>query len=317
MTKILNRGKFSYNIQNEDFDLVESYLKEVEKRSYPTYKNHKYIVIGCLNYIDKNIQTISMIDVKGFLENVIDNKPIKLDSKETYRSILTSFFYYVQSIYLSRNIEFRNPVPIKRVFQFRKNENDFTKISDIDNKIYSKKSLLEILNISKKHRFRDFIIFSFLTIDGPRISEVLSIRVENINLKERYFETGFTKNARKSNKGLLFFFSKTFKPYLQKYLQFLNIKSGWLFKGRTSHLQTISFYLYVKENYGQKYSRFHTFRRTLITNRIKMGCPLLISEMLMNHKSSSVEGGHYLELSIKEKRDLYDKYFPYYEVFYF
>lgn len=28
---------------------------------------------------------------------------------------------------------------------------------------------------------------------------------------------------------------------------------------------------------------------------------------------SSVEGEHYLEPSIKEKRDLYDKYFPYYE----
>jgi len=317
MTEILSKKKFSYNIQNEDFNLVESYLKGVEKRSYPTYKNHKHIIIDCLNYIDKDIQKISMIDVKDFLENVIDNKPIKLDSKETYRSILTSFFYYVQSIYLSKNVEFRNPVPIKRVFQFRKNENDFTKISDINNNIYSKNDLLEILNTSKKHRFRDFIIFSFLTIDGPRISETLSIRVENINLKERYFETGFTKNARKSNKGLLFFFSEAFKPYLEKYMQFLNIKSGWLFKGRNSHLQTTSFYMYVKKNYGEKYSRFHTFRRTLITNRIKIGCPLLISEMLMNHKSSSVEGEHYLELSINEKRDLYDKYFPYYDIPYF
>ena len=59
------------------------------------------------------------------------------------------------------------------------------------------------------------------------------------------------------------------------------------------------------------YFTWHTFRRSRITEMSKMGCSTSISELLLNHIPSSVEGKHYIKLSVREKRKFYDKYDPY------
>ena len=72
-----------------DFEIIYDYLDEVYKRSTPSYKNQKSIIINCLNYLKKDLEKISMIDIKNYFDNVIDvriNKrnenPIGKDSKE-------------------------------------------------------------------------------------------------------------------------------------------------------------------------------------------------------------------------------------------
>ncbi|MHA1150376.1 MAG: tyrosine-type recombinase/integrase [Promethearchaeota archaeon] len=326
---LLTENEFVYYISPSDFKIVKEYLHEVYKRSEGACRNQKRFVRGCLNYIRKDLEAITMPDVKDYLENEIDNRRLKLNSKETCRSYLKSFFFYVQARFLINNINFINPVPIKKVFQFDKHEQDFKKITDEEEDIFSKKELLNILELSKKHKFRDFIFFCILIVTGMRLSECLTIKIENISLKRRFIQTGFVKDARKSDKALLFFFPKNFAPFLEKYIRILNGSSLWLFPGKTSYWQKSSWYNYIaktygievqlgdKKNYYSKYTKSHSFRRTLITRRLKNGCPLLISEMLMNHKSSSVEGMHYFRLSIRGKRDYYDKWFPYYDFPYF
>jgi len=316
----ITKEDFDYPIEKYDLEIVNGYLDKVKKRSNGSYRNNKGALRRCLNYIKKEIPKITMLDVKRFLENDIDkDTKLSLDSKENYRSYIKSFFYYVQSMLLSENIDFRNPTPINKVFEFTQKESDIKKISESKGDIYTDKELIDILELSKKHDStrRDFIIFGILISTGMRISEALTIKLENINLKERYIETGFVMDARKSKKGLLFFIRENFKPYLERYINYLGNKSIWLFPGNNTHLLPKSFYNYSINNYGNEYARFHTFRRTMITNLVKNNCPLLISEMLMNHKASSVEGEHYVKLSIKEKRDLYDKYFPYPKIQYF
>lgn len=316
---IVKRETIEYPITDYDFEIVEGYLNKVKKRSNGSYRNNKGSVKKCLNYIKKQLKEITMLDVKRFLEEDIDKRKLSLDSKETYRSHIKSFFYYVQSMLLSENIDFHNPTPIKQVFEFTQKESDIKKISESKGDIYTDKELIDILELSKKHDStrRDFILFGILISTGMRISEALTIKLENINLKERYIETGFVMDARKSKKGLLFFIRENFRPYLERYINYLGNKSIWLIPGSKKHLLSKSFYNYTIHNYTNKYAKFHTFRRTMITNLVKNGCPLLISEMLMNHKASSVEGEHYIKLSIREKRDLYDKYFPYPKIQYF
>jgi integrase len=309
--------EFIYNISNYDRDIIERYLNEVKKRSEGAARNHKSAIYECLNYINKPIEAITMIDIKQFFDNVLDKKDVKLSSKEVRRSYLSSFFYHIQSEMLERQIDYRNPVPIKKVYRFTKKEKDFIKVSEKQEEIYTNKELGDILREIKKKSYRDFMLVGILISTGMRLSEALTIKIENINLKERYIETGFEMNARKSNKALLFFFPEGFKIYLETYLNHLDKKSVWLFPGNTTHLQTQSWYIRLKKVYNGKYTKNHKFRKTLITNRIKMGCPLLISEMLINHKSSSVEGKHYIKLSIPEKRNYYDKYFPYSNISYF
>ena len=327
---IISKSDFSHIYKNSDYNIIQDYLNETFKRSTSSFKNQKATILDLLNYLNKNLQEITMIDIKNHFENIIDikinkrnNKPIGIDSKETYRSYLGSFFDYIIGRFLEDNIEFRNPVPNKRIYKFTRLVSDIQKQTNIKEEIFTEQELLEILNISKKKNFRDFILFSLLIIDGTRISEILTIKIENINLELRYYETGFEKDARKStrfsNKSLIFFFPENFRPYLEQYISYIGKENIWLFPGRTTHLSYGGFRNYVIRNYEKKYRRFHKFRGTLISNRLfKMKCPLWVSEGLTNHKiSESTQIKHYAKFTIEQQRELYDNYFPYYGFPYF
>ncbi len=321
-----------YKCIDFEYEIIKDYLNEVFKRSTLSYKNQKYIILNLLNYLNKDLEDISMIDIKKYFEEIIDkrinrrnNKPIRIDSKESYRSYLISFFDYVIGRFLQIKKEIRNPVPNRRIYNFTRLESDIQKQSDIKVEIFTDEELMEILEASKKKSLRDFILFSLLIIDGARISELLTIKIENINLEQRYFDTGLEKNAQKSTyksrKGLIFFFPKRFKPYLEKYINYIGKENIWLFPGKTDHYTYSGFRNHVKlnSNYDDKYRLFHKFRSTLISNRlIRINCPLWISEGLTNHTiSDSTQIKHYARFSIKQKRDLYDEYFPYYFFPYF
>ena len=189
---------------------------------------------------------------------------------------------------------YNNPVPNGDVYEFTQLNNDIKNQSEIDEdeEIFTDQELLDLLKKAKARNLRDFILFSLLTVNGARISEILSIKIKNINLQENYFETGFEKGARKTTsiikRSLVFFIPKRFVPYLEKYIHFIGEEQEWLFPGRKSFYKYRSFSEYVKINYGSEYNKFHKFRRTLITKRVKMfECPLWISEGSMNHVSSS------------------------------
>ena len=334
--KIVSKSDFNYIFKNFDYKIIQDYFNEVFKRSTASFKNQKSTILNLLNYLNKNLREITMVDIKNYFDNIIDikinkrnNKTISINSKNAYRSYLKSFFDYMIGRFLEENIELRNPVPNKQIYKFTQLESDIQKQSTINDEIFTEQELIEILKLSKKKSLRDFILYSLLIIDGARISEILTTKIANINLKGRYYETGFVKDARKStrhsNKSLIFFFPENFRPYLEQYINYIEIGNIWLFPGRTNHLSYGGFRNYVfdthtmKMNYDRKYRRFHKFRTTLISNRlIKMECPLWISEGLTNHKiSESTQIKHYTKFTIEQKRDLYDKYFPYYKFPYF
>ena len=337
-----------------DIDIITSYLEKLRLKSNRSYWNQFGKIMDCLNFINKDLQNIKRKDIKKFFREIVDKKTyvinihtgnrkgkrnihdtrakiqrvvkdkeneqcrlIGISTKEVYRATLKSFFSYVEDVLEDDDIEYYNPVPSKKSFQFTEHETDIKKFSSMAEEVYSDDEIIRILELSKK-KLRDFIVFSILIVAGPRISEVLSIRIRDININERYFETGFVKDARKTSmrvkEALLFFFPEKLRHYLKKYINYLGDNEEWLFPGRNTgnHILVDSFRSHVKRNYGPKYTRFHRFRKTLITRRLlEMGCPLWISKGLMNHDSNDVEVSHYLKMSIEEKRDFYEKYFPY------
>jgi integrase/recombinase XerD len=312
--KLLEKTYFTYDISDYDYNLFKGFLEEKFKISKNTYESHKYNVIECLNYIKKPIEEIDIVDIAKYLTNVINKKDIQITTKNAYRYNISSFFQYVQQQFLTKREEaYHNPVPSKDVFKFTKS-NKIKRKPEKEEK-FTKKELLTILDNSKKREFRDFIIFAILIATGMRIGECLSIRVNQIDLERRLLDTGFDKGARKSTKtsgeSIRFFLPKGLIRYLKKYLYMIK-GDKWLVSGREKYLTPSGFRSTSKERYPKKFSKFHKYRKTLITNRVKkMECPLWISEGLMNHVPSSVEGRAYIKLSIPEKRELYDKYFPY------
>ena len=106
--------------------------------------------------------------------------------------------------------------------------------------------------------------------------------------------------------------------YLRLYIELLEEKKGknniWLFPGQKGQCLTDMGARLIATKIKKHLElpiKWHSFRRTMITARVKMECPLYISELLMNHAPSSVESKSYIKLNLEEKRDLYDKYFPF------
>lgn len=325
------KGEKSLILRPENYSFVNSYLSEVQKRSTGSYYGQKCTLRAFFTHLDKKIEEINMIDIKNYFQDFLDKKEVKLKTKETHRSHLTSFFYYVQSLLLSENIELRNPVPNQRIYQFTKKYDDIKKQSEIKKQILTDKQLERILDYCKKNlRKKYFIMFGLLICTGARHSEIRSIRLGNINLEKRFFETGFEKDARKStlksDEGLLFFFPEKFGIYLKNYIYSLKKEDAWLFpaiKSDNSYyfLDDGALY-YAKKKIENALSfkfKLHKFRNTIINNRlIKMRCPLWLSESLTNHKvSNSTQIKHYASLTIEQKRNLYNEYFPYYDLHYF
>jgi len=106
-----------YRYNTLDFKIIDDCLEEAHKTSTASYRNQKSIILNCLNYLNKDLEKITMIDIKNYFDNDIavrinkrNNNPIGIDSKKAYRSYLSSFFDYVIGMFLQINIEYRNPI---------------------------------------------------------------------------------------------------------------------------------------------------------------------------------------------------------------
>lgn len=318
------KGESKVIISAENQSLVDSYLGQVRKRSDGSYRNQKSALTEFFNYIDKPIAEINMIDVKNYFDEVIDKKDIKLDSKNGARSYLNSFFCHVQSLLLSKNQIINNPVPSKKIYQFTQLTTDVSMVSDEQCEVLTKEQLNQIMDYCKKNlKRKHFIMYSMFIFSGSRPAETLTVKIKDINITERFFETGFEKNARKSTlktkKSLVFFIPKGFVPYLQNYILTLKPNQKYLFQVGEDHpkRETIEYIeKKVKKGVGFKF-QLKWFRKSLITNYTLNGCPDGIREGLMNHASRSIEWKHYIKLNIEQKRAIFDKYFPYYDLPYF
>jgi integrase len=314
-------------LSKENAFYVNSYLNEVKKRTDNGYRNNKSALKGLLSYIDKDIPEINKIDIRNYFNDILDQKEISVKSKETQRAYLTSFFFHVESLLLKKDIDYRNPVPNKKVYKFEKKLIDIIKQSERKDKLLTIDQLLLILDHCRKSlRKREFIFFALVTCTGARVSEIRSIEIKNINLDERYFETGFEKNSRKSTlrreESLLFFIPKRLLAYLKNYIFILKKNNEkWLFPTQKSR-SFISgpgieyFYRKIRKALGFHFSMHH-FRHTMITNLKRNKCPQEYREGLLNHEPSTTQGKFYEHLSIAEKREIYDKYFPYSIIPYF
>lgn len=313
-------SSLSYQLSHEDLGIIQDYLKEKKKVSKGVYRNHKSILLSMLDFVKKPIEFIGMLDMKRFLEENIDQRDIQKESKETYRSNLISFFDYCTGYYLDKQRELRNPVPNKKVFKFTKKNDDIKRQTEKKGEIFSKKEIRDLLEKAKAKKYRDFILFGLLTQCGMRIREALTIKIRDINFKENYLETGFEKGARKTSgntdETLIFFFTDTFKTYLKQYIVFLG-EEKWLFPGRKSYYKYGSFRTQIRRNYPNKFRKTHSFRKSLITYRTNMGCPLYISEVLTNHTPSSTQGKNYIKKPIEIKRRDFNRWNPYRDFKYF
>lgn len=325
---------------------LEEYLEIRKKQSDNSHKTCKNILNKFFNKVQKEPKNVKRIDVKNYLSKEVDTWNVKYKTKLLHYQIISAFYSFLTEELNEIEIAFINPVPKKYGQNFSINANDFEDEDDRAKKVLSIEQLEQILDYTRKNRpLRDFILIALQICTGARISEIRTIRIEDINLEEYSFKTGIEKNARKSSKHgkkkLKFIFPKNFKMYLEYYMNMLLNDQIYLFTGGRNNQKPLSaknaeniYYRIRKQKTGYKRTnkngklivkrffenRFdfdftsHYFRHSIITHLANNGCPSNISNNLLNHKLQGMQERIYKHTNrLKD----YSKYFPYYSIKYF
>ena len=166
--------------------------------SKSTIRQYGTFLREMLVYVGKPVQEITGDDVVSCLNAYADARQISGSTKDHKRLICSSFFGFLHD----RGYISRNPMatidPIKYVAEVREALNSRE---------------VEKMRISCGTSIRDNLVLELFLATGCRVSEVVGMRVEDIDL-----ENGCVKVLGKGQKKRIVFFSDRALEYLERYL---------------------------------------------------------------------------------------------------
>ena len=286
-----------YRHSKQSVKTRKSALNYFFKKEYFGYNGHTF-----------DIETDVLIDYFDYLK-FLERK--SLATKKTKWVLLKSFLNFCMEYY--RKYDFNVIIP-KHSINWKgiiHKESETNK--DIVMTTEEIQNILEYLNLN---HFKYYLIFRLFTETGMRKGELINIDYDNIKLEKRYIKT-------KGKTGYkIYYIPESLVKYLEIFLEerkLKNAKTKALFL--STHLKRYNervFNAYLKKVLKdlniEKNITCHTFRRTLNTLRKVMGCPNEDRKILLNHKVQDVNVESYVKMNYKQYIELYDKWYPYYEV---
>ncbi len=276
------------------------------------------------NFSDHTISSY-VLDINQFF------KYIK-DLSEDSENIITSQTIYNYLIYLQTNNKLskrsinRKISSLRKFFSFLKKEKiiKFNPLEGIEHFKTEKKTpvflnydeIIQFLdgeveekNLEKK--LRDNAIVELLYSTGLRVSELVSLNLEDIDFKENIIRV-----KGKGGKERVVIFGKVAKDKLLKYIKFKGIKkaNSPLFlnlKGKRITQRAVQ--LIIKERAVklgiQKNITPHVLRHTFATHLLNQGMDIRIIQGLLGHSSLSTTQ-IYTQVGISKLIEIYDKAHP-------
>lgn len=161
---------------------------------------------------------------------------------------------------------------------------------------------------SKKHstRIRNIAILGLLATTGIRISELLFLKKEDINLKENWIRV-----IGKGNRERIVFFPEGIKPFLSQYVS----QSGtFLFETKKNKPMTRQNIWKIVRASGKKVGlnislKPHMLRHTFATLLLESGMDIRIIQELLGHKSISTTK-IYTQVSKSHLKNVYKMFHP-------
>lgn len=245
----------------------------MKKTNYYEISNQK---LKYLNYSDRTIKSY-LFYINQFL-SLVNISPTRLTSSD-FQSYLDS--YKFTSISQQNQVinaikflykEVLNKKYDKVSFKRPKSEKKLPQVIDNNHIIYK---LSKIQNI--KHR-------SILTLTysvGLRVSEVTTLKIEDINSKRMIIHV---KNA-KGRKDRIVPLSQNVLELLRKYFKEFKPKE-YLFNGQKSNQYSIQSCQKIYKKYIDENSSIHTLRHSCATNLLEKGTDLRIIQKILGHSSS-------------------------------
>lgn len=294
-------------------EIIQSIYQKDLRASPHTAKSHYNILTRFLDVIQiSDLQQVTRVDFEQYVL-YLEQQDLKLSTKHQYVQTLRSIFDEFEDIYMSRGMEFRNPIPKAKYVVFSHDQS--LTLSEKEKKqldrFFTIDQLLRLLQLIYNGSYQKWVMTLLLTFTGLRISEVLTIKRENV--REGYLMTGTEAGARKSGE-IYVMYPQQMSDVLFDYMAWLDKKfpkSEWLFPStRAPHISLYS----LEEFYRKIQTPFkvtsHKFRRTLMTYWHRNNVSLEEIEILSNHTPSNVSFKHYVQVTIEERKKMYDQAFP-------
>ena len=271
-------------------DVKEKHIKEYVK--YLSQRG-KYTVVA--NEQSRNI---------NLPQNRTDlNKPMSKTTINNYlRNIKVFFNYLYDNHYIKEN-------PIRRIKQLPNERKPVDFINDEDFK-----KLLNSMDMSKFHEYRDCTIIQLIIDTGMRLGETLLIKLTDVDMNRNSIY--LPPENTKGKKGRIVFYSEEMKRYLKRWLRFKDRyrDSEYLFCTNQGKPMTVgnfetNFKAYSKR-IGLKDAHPHMLRNNFAKRFLMNGGDIYTLSRILGHSSVTVTEKAYLDLDNNDLRVNYAPYSP-------
>lgn len=286
-------------------EMLEDYLFELEIRNYSlnTIKTYKSIINNFYKYLQngKEIYDERMI-LRSFKKYI---GYLKRDKK------VSQNYIYLVTVVLKKFFEFNGIGVLKDVKTPKRtkslpkslNENEVQRlINALDN--------YQTLDTKKSHtkflRQRNKLILALLYSSGLRVSELVSLRIDNVDLQER------TMRIRgKGEKDRLVLFDDETKKMIEDYLAQRGDDSEYLFINRSNNHLTPRYVQMMIKDYARvagikKKVTPHILRHSFATHLLKNGVDIRAIQQLLGHSNLSTTQ-IYTSVDMETLKNVYDR----------
>ncbi|MDI6861640.1 MAG: tyrosine recombinase XerC [Caldisericia bacterium] len=276
------------------------YMEKLKNSSKHTLRAYKRDLLDFYEFVKKNnfdYKTISRNSLRSFL---IELKEKGLDKKSISRKIssIRSFYKFL----LKDGVIDKNPLITLELPKVDKKLPTFLTEEEV-------MKLLNSPNDKTLLGFRDKLILTFLYSTGMRVSEIISLKLSQLDLdKGEVIITGKGKKER------VIFITQELKEMINEYLKRRKKNSNVLFINRNGMPLTDKGIRLIVEKYAKKVVPYkkvtpHTLRHTFATHLLTNGADLRVVQELLGHSKLSTTQ-IYTHLTKENLKKIYENFHP-------
>lgn len=258
-------------------NVINDFISYISKKNYSinTYTSYINDLYYFTIFVKKDLIKVTFEDVKDYLEHL----NLKKEKSSSVRRKISSLKSFYKFLYKNGYMD-KKDYPLTKVA--------YPKMKKKLPKFIYYNDLLEIINESTKDKdgVRDRLIIEMLYATGVRVSELVNIKINDIDFNNRRIIV-----LGKGNKERIVYYGEYAEEVLKEYLKTHDRKNhNYLFVNAKGGQLTDRGVRYIIDNIMSKLSvkvhvTPHVLRHTFATDMLNNGCDIKVVQELLGHSS--------------------------------